>query len=267
MEQNILLAFLLSLFAGLSTGIGGLVVFFFKKINEKLFAFSLGLSAGVMILISFGEFIPNSHKVLTEEMGDKQGTMMLWLCFFIGIFLIGIIDRLIPSMENPHEIQPIENINKPIKNGKKLMRMGVFTALAITIHNFPEGIATLIAAIEKPSLGVAIAIAVAIHNIPEGISVAVPIYQATQSRKKAFITSLLSGLSEPVGAMIAYLILMPYITPILLGQIFAIIAGIMVFISLDELLPATHAYGEHHSSIYGLITGMVVMATSFVIMA
>ena len=257
----------MTLFSGLSTGIGGMIVFFYKKINEKLFAFALGLSAGVMILISFGEFIPSSSKILTEAMGNKDGLIMLWLCFFIGIFSIGIIDRLIPSIENPHEIHPIDNIEKPAPKGKKLMRMSVLTAIAIAVHNFPEGIATLISAVENPTLGILIAFAVAIHNIPEGIAVAVPIYQVTQSRKKAFLTSLLSGLAEPIGAIVAYLILMPYITPVLLGQIFAIISGIMVFISLDELLPATHAYGEHHASIYGLITGMAIMALSLIIMA
>lgn len=265
MEQNIVTAFLLTLFAGLSTGIGGLIVFFTKQTNKHVLSFSLGLSAGVMILVSFGEFMVQSREILTSELGDKNGLFMMWLCFFGGIFLIGIIDRLVPSFENPHEIRPIENINKPIKSSK-LMRMGILTTFAIAIHNFPEGIATLIAAVENPTLGVAIAIAVAIHNIPEGIAVAVPIYQVTKSKKKAFLVSLLSGLAEPIGAICAYLILMPFITPILMGQIFAVVAGIMVFISLDELLPATHAYGDHHISIYGLIFGMAIMAISLVVM-
>ena len=147
------------------------------------------------------------------------------------------------------------------------MRMGILTSFAIAIHNFPEGIATLIAGVENPTLGIAIATAVAIHNIPEGIAVAVPIYQVTKNKKKAFLMSLFSGLAEPIGAIAAYLVLMPFITPVLMGQIFAIVAGIMVFISLDELLPATHAFGEHHLSIYGLIFGMAIMALSLTMMA
>lgn len=267
MEQNILIAFLLTLFAGLATAIGGLVVYFAKRTNTKFLSFSLGLSAGVMILVSFAEFLVVSRQMLTAEMGETRGLAVMWLCFFGGIALIGIIDRLIPSFENPHEIRPVESLEQPVKQGAKLMRMGLLTASAIAIHNFPEGIATLVSAVENPALGVAIAIAIAIHNIPEGIAVAVPIYQSTHSKRKAFLMSLLSGLAEPLGAIAAYLLLMPYLSPVLMGQIFAGVAGIMVFISLDELLPATHAYGEHHVSIYGLVTGMAVMALSLAMLA
>lgn len=267
MEENIIIAFLLSLFAGLATGIGGLIVFFAKQPSKRFLSFALGLSAGVMILVSFGEFLVESRRVLTEELGNNIGLMIMWISFFVGILLMWIIDKLIPSFENPHEVAHLENINQPIKKGTKLMRVGLMTAAAIALHNFPEGIATLIAATDNPTLGIAIAFAVAIHNIPEGIAVAIPIYQVTRNRKKAFLMSLYSGLAEPIGAIVAYFILMPFITPILMGQIFAFIAGIMVFISLYELLPTTHTYGEHHISICGLIIGMVIMAISLVIIA
>lgn len=267
MEDNIIIAFLLTLFAGLATGIGGLVVFLAKRTNTRFLSFSLGLSAGVMILVSFGEFLVESRRVLSGAMGETKGLAVMWLCFFVGIAFIAIIDKLIPSVENPHEIRSMEYLDKPAKGEKKLMHMGLMTALAIGVHNFPEGIATLMAAIENPAVGVAIAFAVAIHNIPEGIAVAIPIYQSTQNRKKAFLMSLSSGLAEPVGALMAYFVLMPFIDDVLMGQIFAAVAGIMVFISLDELLPATHAYGEHHIAIYGLITGMAVMATSLILLA
>lgn len=267
MDQNTIIAFLLTLFAGLATAIGGGIVFFAKRTNTKFLSFSLGLSAGVMILVSFGEFMVQSRDALTASMGDQMGLGVMWLCFFGGIALIGIIDRLIPSFENPHEIRALEHLDEPVRKGSRLMRMGILTASAIAIHNFPEGMATLISAVENPTLGIAIAIAIAIHNIPEGIAVAVPIYQSTKSRKKAFLMSLLSGLAEPLGAFAAYWILIPFITPVLMGQIFAIVAGIMVFISLDELLPATHAYGEHHTSIYGLICGMIIMSLSLVALA
>jgi ZIP family zinc transporter len=147
------------------------------------------------------------------------------------------------------------------------MRMGVFTALAIAIHNFPEGLATFIAALEDPGLGIAIAVAIAIHNIPEGIAVSVPIYYATGNKKKAFWYSFSSGLAEPVGATIGFLILMPFLSPLMFGLIFAGVAGIMVFISIDELLPAAQEFGEHHLSIYGLIAGMLVMAFSLLMFA
>jgi len=185
--------------------------------------------------------------------------------FFAGILIIALIDKLIPSFENPHEIRTVEEM----QNGKerKLLRLGIFSALAIGIHNFPEGIATFAAALNDPSLGVAIAIAVAIHNIPEGIAVSVPIYYATKSRKKAFWLSFSSGLAEPIGAIVAYLLLMPFLaqSAMIMGVVFGIVAGIMVFISIDELLPAAREYGEHHLSIYGLVMGMMVMAVSLII--
>lgn len=140
--------------------------------------------------------------------------------------------------------------------------MGGFTALAIGIHNFPEGLATFTAAMSDPNLGIAIAVAIAIHNIPEGIAVSVPVFYATGNKKKAFTLSFLSGLSEPIGAIIGYLLLMQFMSPLVFGIVFAAVAGIMVFISIDELLPAAQEYGEHHLSIYGLVGGMGVMALS-----
>ncbi|MDD2529782.1 MAG: zinc transporter ZupT [Bacteroidales bacterium] len=266
METNILIPFLLTLFAGLSTGIGSIIAFFTTKTNKKFLSYSLGFSAGVMIYISFVELFASSKEILIMEFGEKLGMIQNITFFFAGVLLIGIIDKLVPSSENPHEIRSLESMNKTPKKDAKLMRTGVMTALAIGIHNFPEGMATFVAAIQNPALGVAIAVAVAIHNIPEGIAVSVPIYQATGSKKKAFKLSFLSGLAEPIGAIIAYLILMPFLSPILLAYVFAVVAGIMVYISLDELLPAAREYGEHHVSIYGLISGMAVMAISLIIL-
>lgn len=267
MDQNVLIALLLTLFAGLATGIGSLIAFFAKSTNKKFLSFSLGLSAGVMIYVSFVEIFAQSQELLMIEMGVTRGMSLTVICFFIGILTIGIIDRLVPSFENPHEARSVESMDQSPKRDPKLMKMGVMTALAIGIHNFPEGIATFASAIEDPALGVAIAVAIAIHNIPEGIAVSVPIYHATGDKKKAFRLSMLSGLAEPIGAIIAYLILMPFMSPVLLGCVLASVAGIMVFISLDELLPAAREYGEHHISIYGLITGMAIMAFSLILLA
>lgn len=267
MEQsNILAALLLTLFAGLATGIGSLIAFFAKSTNKKFLSFSLGLSAGVMIYVSFVEMFATSREILSFTFGDTSGTTLTVLCFFGGMLLIGAIDRLVPSFENPHEARSVESMEEPPKRNSKLMKMGVMTALAIGIHNFPEGIATFTSAVENPALGVAIAVAIAIHNIPEGIAVSVPIYHATGDKKKAFLLSFLSGLAEPVGAILAYLVLMPFMSPTLLGCVFAAVAGIMVFISLDELLPTAREYGEHHISIYGLIAGMAVMAFSLILL-
>ncbi len=180
--------------------------------------------------------------------------------------IIAVIDKLIPQEENPHEIKKMENIEeKNIKKNKSLLRTGIFTAMAIAIHNFPEGLATFISALDDVTIAIPIAIAIAIHNIPEGISVSVPVYYATGDKKKAFYYSFLSGMSEPLGAIIGYVLLRNFLNDITLGIVFAIVGGIMVFISLDELLPSAREYGEHHLSIYGLIAGMGVMAISLLL--
>lgn len=261
-EHTVLAAFLLSLFAGLATVIGSLIALLSSRTNRRLLSFSLGLSAGVMIYVSFVELLAEAQRTLTEAAGGKPGVWMAIGCFFGGILLIGIIDRLVPSFENPHEARSLEDMQAPPSKEDKLMRIGVMTAVAIAIHNFPEGIATFMAALENPALGVAIAVAIAIHNIPEGIAVSVPVFYATGDRKKAFWFSFFSGIIEPVGAVIAYLFLRPFMSPELMGCVFAAVAGIMVFISFDELLPAAHEYGEHHIAIYGLVVGMGIMAVS-----
>lgn len=269
MEGNVLLALGLTLFAGLATGVGSLIAFFTSRTNTKFLSIALGFSAGVMIYVSLIEIFVKAKDALTAALGDKQGYWMTLVGFFGGMLVIGLIDKFIPNKTNPHEVRMVEDIGKvesKIQEADKLMKMGTFTALAIAIHNFPEGIATFMSAMQDPSLGVAIAIAVAIHNIPEGIAVAVPIFFATGIRKKAFNLSLLSGLAEPLGAIVAYLILMPFLNDVMFGIVFAGVAGIMVFISLDELLPAAKKYDETHLSIYGLIAGMAVMAISLVLL-
>ena len=263
--NNVLFAFGLTLFAGLSTGIGSAMAFFTKRTNKTFLSVSLGFSAGVMIYVSLIEIFGEAKHVLTEIHGAKQGYWFTVLAFFGGVVLIAIIDRLIPSYENPHEVRSVEDINKPVTGDKKLMRMGMFSALAIAIHNFPEGMATFSAGLVDAKIAIPIAVAIAIHNIPEGIAVSVPIYYATGNRKKAFTLSFLSGLAEPVGAVLGYLILYSFFNETIFGLLFASVAGIMVFISLDELLPTAKEYGKHHLAIYGLIAGMAVMAVSLLL--
>lgn len=286
--NNYIFAFLLTLFAGLATGIGSGLAFIAKKTNPKFLSSSLGFSAGVMIYVSFIEIFPKALESISSVKSSKLAYIITTVAFFGGIALIAIIDNFVPSFENPHELKNVEELNEienvndvldtmeSIEKSKddsnfadkhKLYRMGILSALAIGIHNFPEGLATFASALQNPKLGVSIAIAIAIHNIPEGIAVSVPLYYATGDKRKAFIYSFLSGLSEPVGALLGFLILRPFFNEMILGIIFASVSGIMVFISLDELLPAAQKYGEHHIAIYSLIAGMIVMAGSLVMFA
>lgn len=262
---NILFAFGLTVFAGLATGIGSIMAFSSKKFNPKFLAGSLGFSAGVMIYVSLVEIFVKAKDSLIAAHGVKSGNIYTVIAFFVGIALIALIDKLIPSFENPHEIKNIEVKNLNPANSKKLLRMGMFSALAIAIHNFPEGLATFMSALTDPTLGISIAVAIAIHNIPEGIAVSVPIYFATKNRKKAFWLSFLSGLAEPVGAILGYFVFRTIFNDSTFGLIFAGVAGIMVYISLDELLPTAEEYGEHHIAIGGLISGMAVMAISLLL--
>lgn len=293
--NNVWFAFGLTLFAGMATGIGSLLAFFAKRTNYRFLSVATGFSAGVMLYVSFVEIFVKGVDSLTEIYGEPLGHWINVASFFGGIAVIGIIDAVIPHAENPHEIHseseiaPLHDPNAPLPDiehqhdncipsahrhhNKKLMRMGLFTALAIAIHNFPEGLATFLAALEDPSLGIPIAIAIALHNIPEGISVSVPIFYATGDRKKAFIYSFLSGLAEPIGAGIAYVALRVFlgdeggvIPPQIMGILFGNVAGIMVYISVDELLPTSRAYGKGHDSLFGLVGGMAVMALSLLLM-
>ena len=272
--HNILTAFGLTLFAGLATGIGSVMAFCVKRTNTRFLSVSMGFSAGVMIYVSFIEIFAEAKKTLTAEWGSPMGSWGTVGEFFAGMALIAVIDKCVPSAENPHEAHTVEEMSlgkdaHALKHQdmNALHRTGIFTALAIAIHNFPEGLATFSSALMEPKLGVAIAAAVAIHNIPEGIAVSVPIFYSTGDRKKAFLYSFLSGLAEPLGALVGYAVLMPFFSPAVFGLLFASVAGIMVFISFDELLPSAEEYGEHHLSLYGLIGGMLVMAFSLLLFA
>ncbi|MCX7884151.1 MAG: zinc transporter ZupT [Caloramator sp.] len=263
-KSSVSIAFLLTLLAGLSTGIGSALAFFTKKTNKKYLSISLGFSAGVMIYVSFVEILQNSRDMLVKEKGIILGNWICVLSFFGGMLLITLIDKFVPSFENPHTVHKVEDI-KDIDSNSQLLKLGIMTAVAIAIHNFPEGISTFAASLKSIHLGLPITAAIAIHNIPEGIAVSMPLYYATGSRKKAFLYSFLSGLSEPIGGLIGYIFLLRYLNNVTFGIIFGIVAGIMVFISFDELLPAAQEYGEHHLSVYGLISGMVVMALSLLL--
>ena len=258
-NSNFILALTLTIIAGLSTGLGGAIIIFTKKLSNKFLAASLGFSAGVMIFISLVEIFSEAQVSMVALYGEKMGYLYTLLAFFGGMGVIALIDNLVPSGENPHEMN---TISLESAGNKNLMRLGVFSAIAIAIHNFPEGMATFVSTMENPQAGISIAIAVAIHNIPEGIAVAIPIYYATNSRGKAIGNSFLSGVAEPVGGLLGYFILAAIFKESFLGIILAAVAGIMVYISLDELLPTAEKYGKHHVAIIGVIAGMAFMGFS-----
>ncbi|MEM5986052.1 zinc transporter ZupT [Corynebacterium hesseae] len=256
---TIAFAFSLVLLSGLSTSIGAALAVGKREPGPKFMAAALGLSAGVMLYVSFMEILPQALEKLESTLGgEATATWTMMAAFFAGIAVIAIIDRLVPEEINPHEPATTEEEARR----KRLMKTGMFTAFALAIHNFPEGFATFLSGLEAPEIAIPVAVAIAIHNIPEGIAVAVPLRSAMGSRTKAFWWATVSGLAEPVGAIIGFALLMPFIGPMTFGISFAVIAGIMVFISLDELLPTAEETGEHHCAIYGLIAGMAVMAVS-----
>lgn len=257
MNWNIGLPLLLTLLAGLSTGIGSAIAYFIRKPKIIYLSFSLGFSAGVMIYISFMELLPSAM--------EKAGETWSLVAFFTGIIFIGVIDIIIPEAENPHHLSIPQDISKA-KEDASLMRTGLFTALAIGIHNFPEGLGTFATALTDIKLGVIIAIAVAIHNIPEGIAVSIPLFYATGNRNKAFLYSFLSGLSEPLGALLGFLILMPFLSEVFVASLLASVAGIMVYISVDEIIPTAHRTGHGHAVILGLVLGMFIMALSLLML-
>lgn len=278
--ENILLAFLLALFAGASTCVGAVIAFFGKKDDTKMLSAGLGFSAGVMVYIAFMELLPKS----ISEFGRfyDSGEFIALCVFFASMLGCIFIDKVVPSDVNPHEIGAnsqydelkfclIDEKEKHIKNDKNkkavLRRTGIFTALAIGLHNFPEGFATFASSLESLKLGLVIALAVAIHNIPEGIAVSLPIYHATGERRKAFIYSALSGFAEPIGALFGALLILPFFGELSIAISFAFVSAVMIFISFDELFPVAKNYTHGHECLYGLIGGMAVMAFSLKFLA
>jgi ZIP family zinc transporter len=269
MDSAVLFAFLVTLGAGLATAVGAGVGLFAKHTNRHFLAVALGFSAGVMIYVSFVEILPKAGDYMTQSSGDLAGAMTTAGAFLAGLAGMALMYRLIPDLEHPELTNPKTKLpgeEGPVLVADKLLfKAGLGVALAVTLHNFPEGMATFFLTLDDPQVGISVALAIAIHNIPEGIAVVVPIYYATRNRKLAFGFGALSGLAEPLGAIIGYAILQPFITDQVLGIVFAVVAGIMVYISIDSLLPAARQYGNAHLAIYGMIAGMAVMAASLVL--
>ena len=246
--------FLLSLMAGLSTVIGAFIVFFSKSQNKKLITFALAFSAGVMITVSFTDLFVSAEETLSKYNGKLNGVLLSILFLLSGSFVALLIDKFIPD-------EPKANPSEP---SGKLYRVGFVSMIALMIHNFPEGIATFVSGYENTTLGISIALAIALHNIPEGISVAMPIYYSTKSKYQAFKYTLFSGLAEPVGALLAFLFLRPYINEIILAIIFAIVSGIMLYISFAELIPASRQYGYHKIYLFSIFLGICIIPLSHI---
>ncbi|HJX69012.1 MAG TPA: zinc transporter ZupT [Dehalococcoidia bacterium] len=272
MLNNVSFALLLALLAGLSTGIGSIIAYFMRKPKDWQLSLILGFSAGVMVYISFAELLYAAI--------DKVGFVTANLGFFVGIAFIAIVDILVPHEYKQEHVgnlrYPSVSQNKTIQGSdvqppasltveqrSNLRRAGMLIAFGIAIHNFPEGLAVFSGAVTGDwTLGMLVAVAIALHNIPEGISVSIPIAEATGNRRMAFVYSFLAGLAEPVGAIIGYAILFPFLTPTLVYSLLAFSAGIMVYISLDEILPTAQLYGKQHFVILGVLAGMLIMAIS-----
>ncbi|MBQ7812843.1 MAG: zinc transporter ZupT [Bacteroidales bacterium] len=272
-------ALLMTLIAGAATGIGGALVLFKKKLSSNFLAGALGLSAGVMIFISLAELFPEAQAEIMATGSVAHGEALVLIAFFVGMGIITLIDFLIPEYENPHEASGLSLGDKTaavdiLQNSgseEAMKRLGILSALAIAIHNFPEGIATFIGALNDPQMGTGITFAIAIHNIPEGIAVAIPIYYATKSKGKALLYATLSGVSEVIGALLCLAVTAIFGIELTGGGpvfplILAAVAGIMIYISLDELLPTAEKYGKHHVAIAGVVGGMAIMGISLILL-
>ncbi|MEN1925828.1 zinc transporter ZupT [Luteimonas qiangzhengi] len=260
--SNVLLALAVTTAAGLATGLGGLLVFATRKPSARMLAFGLAFAGGAMVYVSLSDILNKSIATFAIQFGDARGFSYGTFSFLAGVLLIVVIDRLIP---NPHERLETDDPFYQQHDRHQIRRVGLLTAAAITAHNFPEGLATFFATLSDPAVGLPLAFAIAIHNIPEGIAIAVPVYYATGKKGLAVLACLLSGLAEPLGAIIGYVLLGPFLSEALYGTIFGVIAGVMVFLALDELLPAAKRYAKGHETVYGLVTGMGALAISLVL--
>lgn len=251
---NLLYSFLLTFLAGFSTLIGTIIIFIIKKRTDKIIVSCLSFAAGVMLTVSLTDLIPESFTLINSHFFNFPAIMLCLIFFVIGIIISMLIDYFFPN-----------ELNFNLKTNQKLFRVGIISMLAIIFHNIPEGIATFISSNNNLDLGITLTIAIALHNIPEGICIAVPIYYATKSRGKAFIYTLISALSEPFGALLAFLFLTPLVNDITMGVLYSIIAGIMIHIALYELLPTSLRYKKYFFTIIFFTIGSLIMIINHII--
>ncbi len=253
-------ALLLTTLAGAATVLGAASAFFLRRTNTRVLSVALGFSGGVMVYIAFVELLAGANRELRGVFGGMPGAFVSMGAFFGGMLVAAVIDRLVPEPVNPHETRSVEEMEQPRTDYRPLRRAGFQFAAAIAIHKFPEGVAVFAASLGGLALGIPVALAMALHNIPEGLAVSVPVYYATGSRRQAFLYASLTGLADPAGALIGYLILAPFLDGTVLNIIYAAVAGVMVFVTFDGMLPMAQKYGEPHLTLYGLVAGMFLMA-------
>ena len=260
--EQVLTAFAVTAAAGLATAIGGLLVLFTKGPSPRLLAFGLAFAGGAMVYVSLSEILNKSILSFSAAYDARTAFAFATLAFIAGVVATAVLDH---AVENPHQSLDPQGGEYVAMPQHQVRRIGLMAAIAITVHNLPEGLATFFATLDNAHVGLGLAAAIAIHNIPEGISIAVPIYVATNNRLYALLACVGSGLAEPLGALIGYTVLAPYLSDAVFGAVFGAIAGIMVFLALDELLPAAKRYARGHETVYGLVLGMAVMAASLVL--
>lgn len=260
--SNVLMSFGLTLVVGLSMGLGSLISFFVKETNKKFLAISLSFSAGIMVYVSFMAILPEGMELIEENLGHERGHGWALVAFFSGMILVAIVEKLVHGLGGGHGDHDHSGHHHLDTEGEHLNKLGLVSAIAIGIHNLPEGLAIFTAGLNDISLAIPIALAVVMHNIPLGMAISIPIYYSTKSRKKAMLYTVLVGLCQPLGAVLGYIVLYRFFSDFLFGVLFSIIAGIMIFVAVDELLPTAQKYEDHHISVYGFIVGMIVMAAS-----
>ena len=261
LPDNYGIALLMTLFAGLSTAIGGGIAFVVKKNNLKALSIGLGFSAGVMIFLSFNEIIPEAAKMLELNFPNDHN-WIVYLGFIIGIIVAILIDYFLPDHIDTEELMHPE---VPGNNRHMLKRAGLFTTIAICVHNFPEGMATFLTTTQDITLGFSVALAIAIHNIPEGISVALPMYHVTGKKRYAMLYAALSGITEPIGALVGMFVFSIFLPQALIGALMSAVAGIMIYIAFDTLLPLAKEYGNWHLSMIGIVSGILFIWISLIL--
>ena len=259
--QNFIPAMMITLFAGLATTIGGGIAFILKKNDLKALSVGLGFSAGVMIFLSFTDMLPEADKLLSTNFPNNH-EWLTYLGFIIGLVLAIAIDYFLPDHIDEEDVL---HPDAPSHRDYKIKRAGLFTAIAICVHNFPEGMATFFTTTQDIVLGLSVGLAIAIHNIPEGIAVALPMYHVTGKKRYAMLYAALSGITEPIGALVGMVLFGMFLPQVLVGMLMSAVAGIMIYISFDTLLPLAKEYGNWHRSLIGILSGILVIWISLIL--
>ena len=265
MIANWQLPLLMTLLAGLATLIGGFITFLVNKNNLKVLSLGLGFSAGVMIFVSFTEILSTAENLLKDYYPVDYHWIMFW-GFIAGVVISKLIDEFVPDHIEEEDFLEDDCGTEACKRKHKIKRAGILTAIAIAVHNFPEGLGTFLVSSQNLVIGSSVALAIALHNIPEGIAVALPIYHATGKKRYAMWYAFWTGITEPLGAIIGLVLLHWFLPQVFVGFFLAAVVGIMIYISFDTLLPLSHEYGDWHYAIAGVMSGIIVIWASILLL-